>query len=53
MVEAGKSVYNNLSEKTNSNCSQNVKVSGEGAWQKEVTRSLNVVVTLVLSKKCM
>ena len=35
-----------------SNCSQNTKVSGDGAWQKKVYSSLNSVVALISDVKC-
>ena len=53
MTEAAKTVYNNLANiNTNSNCSQNAKVSGDGAWQKRGYSSLNGVVTLISDGKC-
>ena len=53
MTEAAKTVYNNLANiNTNSNCSQNAKVSGDGAWQKRGYSPLNGVVTLISDGKC-
>ena len=55
MTEAAKTVYNNLANintNTNSNCSQNAKVIGDGAWQKRGYSSLNGVVTLISDGKC-
>ena len=55
MTKAAKTVYNNLANintNTNSNCSQNAKVSGDGAWQKRGYSSLNGVVTLISDGKC-
>lgn len=51
MAEAGRSVYNNLSDNANSNCSQNGKVIGDSAWQKRGYSSLNGVVTLISDGK--
>ena len=34
------------------NCPQNVKVSGDGAWQKRGHSSLNGVVALISDGKC-
>ena len=52
MTKAGKRVYSNLFENTNSNFSQNAKVSGDGTWQKRGYSSLNGVVTLISKVKC-
>ena len=51
MVEASKTVYNNLANINASNCSQNAKVSGDGAWQKRGYSSLNGVVALISDRK--
>ena len=40
MTKAGKRVYSNLFENTNSNLPQNAKVSGGGTWQKRGYSSL-------------
>ena len=53
MAEAAKTVYNNLANiNANSNCSQNAKVSCDGAWQNRGYSSLNGVVTLISDGKC-
>ena len=55
MAEAAKTGYKNLANintNTNSNCLQNAKFSGDGAWQKRGYSSLNGVVTLISDGKC-
>ena len=53
MAEAAKTVYNNLANiNANSNCSQNAKVSCDGAWQNRGYSSLKGVVTLISDGKC-